>query len=298
MLWPMKNPTITPGGSTGYTFSLFPGGNMGGDSGPDAGTSQSTSESHSGQKFANNDLASSLANVLGGVAGDSATSFMDYLKNPVDSPLFQSQLGALLNSLRPSEANARQSLADTFRAAGGLRSGAYGNSAGSLENDILGNREKTAANLLGQSFGPMTQAMLGAMGQINPLLQALKMSYSDSESQSTGTNPLHSPVMTGPTGISGGGGGGGFSGFAGPVGVNPGQSSYYGSMGTPGTNFSGGMSMTPDLSNGPTGMGWGGTPDYYQDSDYGNPSGGMLGSTGDYGIFDQGFGAYADPMEY
>ena len=259
-----------------------------GDTGPAAGSSSSssTSKSTAGQKFAMPDLVSQLANLLGGVGQQAGGGLMDYLSNPVASPLFQNQLGALLNSLRPSEAQSRQALTDQFRAAGGLRSGAYGNAAGSLENDILGNREKTAANLLGQSFGPMTQALLGAIGQMNPLIQGLKMNYSDSSSNSQsqsagGQGQAPMSVSYGPSSI----GQGGYGPLNTGSGINT-SSPFTGRI-SAGQSTNPGAQITPDLSL----LDWGSTPDYY------NPTPGtsndFLGGGQQGGGFDWG-----DPISY
>ena len=135
---------------------------------------RASSSTYMSQPDVTNPLAASLAGLQQSLAGQ----YQGLLQNPTASPLFQGQLGPLLKSLIPSEDRARQSLTDTFRSAGGLRSGAYGRSATQLEGDILGRREETAGKLLGQAFPQLMQALQNPMGQITSLIDALKLSQS------------------------------------------------------------------------------------------------------------------------
>ena len=133
---------------------------------------RASSSTYMSQPDVTNPLAASLAGLQQNLAGQ----YQGLLQNPTASPLFQGQLGPLLKSLIPSEDRARQSLTDTFRSAGGLRSGAYGRSATQLEGDILGRREETAGKLLGQAFPQLMQALQNPMSQISSLIDALKLS--------------------------------------------------------------------------------------------------------------------------
>jgi hypothetical protein len=151
---------------------------------------RSSQQIYMSQPGVTNPLAAALAGLQQSLAGQ----YQGLLQNPTASPLFQGQLGPLLQSMQPSEERARTSLTDTFRAAGGLRSGAYGNSAVQLEGDILGRREEAAGKLLGQAFPQLMQALQNPLGQVSSLIDALKLSQ--------GQGAL----------TSSGGGGGGFSG--------------------------------------------------------------------------------------
>jgi len=123
---------------------------------------------------------------LGNLQTQLAGQYQGLLQDPTSSPLYQGQLGGLLKSLLPSEDRARTNLTDTFRATGGLRSGAYGREAGNLENDILGQREQTAQRLLGQVFPQLMQALQQPMGQIPSLIDALKLSQSQGAANYSG----------------------------------------------------------------------------------------------------------------
>lgn len=153
--------------------------------------SNQQSTSTSGQSFADPGLVGALSQGIGGAAQGAAGQYAGFLADPVSHPLFQGQLQALLQSLVPSENSARQGLTDQFRAAGGLRSGAYGNAGATLEGNILGNRQTEAGKLLGQAFPQIVQALLGSMGQGNQLIDALKMNQQSSQStgSSSGTTP-------------------------------------------------------------------------------------------------------------
>ena len=142
-------------------------------------TSSSIGQTYMSQPGITDPIASALANLQQNLAGQ----YQGLLQNPTASPLFQGQLGPLLQSLIPSEDRARQSLTDTFRAAGGLRSGAYGQSASRLEGDILGNRQEAAGKLLGQAFPQLMQALQNPLSQVTSLIDALKLQQSQSQSQ-------------------------------------------------------------------------------------------------------------------
>lgn len=168
----------------GFSSSFYGDGE---DRTTDARSSQSTF-------YSDPAIAQSLAQSLSGLQQGLAGQYQGLLQNPTASPLYQGQLQGLLQSLLPSEARARTGLTDTFRAAGGLRSGAYGTSAAQLEGDILGRRQETAGRLLGQTFPQLMQALQNPLGQVSSLIDALKLSQAQGARTTTG-----------------GGGGGGFS---------------------------------------------------------------------------------------
>jgi hypothetical protein len=146
---------------------------------------QSTATSSGGQYFFDPRLAQDLSSALGGLQQSLIPQYQSFISNPTAHPLYQNQLSGLLASLAPSEAQARQGLTDTFRAAGGLRSGAYGYGASNLEGNLMANRQELASKLLGQVFPQVTQSLQQPMSQISALLQALQLSQQQSQSQST-----------------------------------------------------------------------------------------------------------------
>lgn len=151
--------------------------------------------------FGSNPIADPLAEL-----GKQATNqYMGFVQDPTAHPLFQSQIGGLLQSLIPSENRARTGLTDMFRSAGGLRSGSYGREATQLEDSLMQRRSQTAAQLLGQMFPQMVQALNNPIAQIPNLLQALKLSQSSGSSQGSSTDPQ---------------GGGSYGGGGGSYGLN------------------------------------------------------------------------------
>jgi len=240
------------------------------------GSSTSTSTSTSGTFFQDPSQINALAALLSHLANFSSNNYESYLSNPVASPLFQNQLGPLLAALVPSEDRARQQLTDQFRAAGGLRSGAYGNSAQMLEGQILGERQKTAGNLLGQSFGPMMNAILAPLSQIAPLINALKMNNSTSTSNQV--SQQFDPSLSGGGGRAGGSIGATpyYDSLMNPGIINPSPGGGYSSVnaGNSGAGYGGsGPYISPDLSN----WDWGSTPDYYNEPSY-SSTGSDIGS--------------------
>lgn len=106
-------------------------------------------------------------------------SFQDILSKGVQSPLLQTILGPALAALAPGEARARTALTDTFRAAGGLRSGAFGREASSLEGDLLGRRGQLISQILSSFLPQVTQGLQNEARQSflpsEQLLQALNI---------------------------------------------------------------------------------------------------------------------------
>ena len=96
--------------------------NLGGFYDPSAAVQEGRASSQT--QFSDPALVQSLSQALSGLQTNLTGQYQGLLQNPTASPLFQGQLGPLLQSLIPSENRARTSLTDTFRAAGGLRSGA------------------------------------------------------------------------------------------------------------------------------------------------------------------------------
>jgi len=161
-------------------------------------TQQSTSTSSgqassAGGSYFPTDI-STLLESLTNPAAFAGANYANFLSNPAASPLFQAQLGPLMQSMNQYGVDARNSLTDQFRAAGGLRSGAYANAIPRLEGDLVAKRGAAFGNLLGQVFQQMTQALQAPMNQVPNLLNALKLtqqssqSTQNSNSQSTGSS--------------------------------------------------------------------------------------------------------------
>lgn len=170
-----------------------------------AGTSTQRSQAtSSGGSYFGNDITSLLQS-LQGPASFAGANYANYLSNPTASPLFQAQLGPLMQSLVPAENRARTALTDQFRAAGGLRSGAYGREGTMLEGELMGRRQQAAGNLLGQSFGQMTQALNSPLNQVSSLINALKLNQQSSQSSSSGGSNVTDPVQQQSSGSQGSG---------------------------------------------------------------------------------------------
>ena len=148
--------------------------------------SQQEGRSSSQTYYSDPALVSNISNALSGLQQNLTGQYQGLLQDPTASPLFQGQLGPLLQSLVPSEDRARQNLTDTFRAAGGLRGGAYARAIPQLEGEILGQRQQAAGRLLGQAFPQLMQALQQPMSQIAPLINALTLSQQQGAISRTG----------------------------------------------------------------------------------------------------------------
>jgi hypothetical protein len=226
-------------------------------------TGGGTTDARSSQQSYYSDpaLASNLAQSLGGLQQNLAGQYQGLLQDPTASPLYQGQLQGLLHSLLPSETQARTSLADTFRNAGGLRSGAYGSSASQLEGDILGRRQDTAAKLLGQAFPQLMQALQNPLGQVSSLINALKLSQGQGARTTTGGSSsgwdqigpslgLQTPMSSGGMSLSGQSP---YGGGSASVGVN--SSPYGGSVtgGAPAASNAGSYDLLSRILGGGSG---------------------------------------------
>lgn len=112
-----------------------------------------------------------LMSLLGG--GKGSGDIMDFLKQGSQSPLLKEILKATLTALVPGEQQARQSLTDQFRSAGGLRSGAYGREGTLLEGELAGKRGLATAGVMGSTLGPILSALMGQQGQQFDLIKML-----------------------------------------------------------------------------------------------------------------------------
>ena len=138
--------------------------------------------------------------------------FQKILSEGLSGSLIQSLIEPVLRALVPQEEQARQSLTDTFRKAGGIAPGstAFGAGAGKLEGQIQANRGATIADLIRQSLGDIIQGSAleqksaeTGTNQLTRLLQSLPL----------GQESVISQILTG-----GGGGGSGSSGSGGSTG--------------------------------------------------------------------------------
>lgn len=163
--------------------------------GMNAGTQVSTGQSST--YFQNPELAKALAALLGNQAQQAGADYMDFVKNPASNPIFQSALGGLLDSLAPSENNARVALADQFRAAGNTASSTFADKAMGLETELLRNRQLMSSDLLTKLFPQVTEALYRPMGQIPQLLDAQKLQQATQQSKSVYGGVTRDPKNTG-----------------------------------------------------------------------------------------------------
>lgn len=131
-------------------------------------------KSQSKTTFLNQGLLQNLMKMLGGVMGQTAGGYANFVNDPTSSPAFQNSLSGLLAALAPQEANSRNALTDQFRASGGLRGSAFGQSASNLEGDIMRNQQVTASDLLAKMYPEIANAMFAPMGQLASILSGAK----------------------------------------------------------------------------------------------------------------------------
>ena len=187
---PNVQPTVvTPTQLSGPMTTAFTGGSTSTTSGGAAGSQQSSQQtSQSGSYFSNPALVDSMARQFAGLYENVIPTYNDFMQDPVNSNVFQTQLKSLLHSLAPGEADARDQLTDRFRAAGGLRSGMHGVAGARLEGDIIGRRQNAAGTLLGQTIQQMSQLLGLPLSQMAPLIQALELQQSSSQGTSQGSS--------------------------------------------------------------------------------------------------------------
>jgi hypothetical protein len=163
--------------------------------GPGQQASETSQESSSATQFQDPALAKALSMLLGGQANEAAGSYMDFVKNPADNPIFKSAL-----QLAPSEDAGRMNLADTFRAAGNTASSTFADKAIGLESEFMRNRQGLASDLLTQLFPQVTEALYRPMQQIPQLLDATKLAQSQSKGSSSSAGLANKPLTTGGAG--------------------------------------------------------------------------------------------------
>lgn len=229
--------------------------------------SSSQQTSQSGSYFSNPALVDSMARNFAGLYENVVPTYNEFMQDPVNSNLFQTQLKSLLASLAPGEQDSRNQLTDRFRAAGGLRSGAHAVGGARLEGDIIGRRQNAAGTLLGQTIQQMSQLLGLPLSQMAPLIQALELQQSSSQgtSQSTGSRDPTTQSQSASR-SSGGGGSGGAGGSRGSGGS--GGSGGGGGGGEPpydDTTFNGGGGEGEWNYYGPSGGGGGGGGDDFND---------------------------------
>lgn len=185
-------------GSLGRSPSLgIPGSGTGAAGQGGQSTNQSTqgSQQQSGQYFQNPGMVNQISGAMANPISQAAGGYMDFINNPTAHPYFQNALQGLLGALAPGENASRLNLMDMFRSAGNTASSTFADKAIGLEGEFQRNRGQIGANVLGQMFPQISQAMFNPMSQSADLMNALKMSqssggsYGQSSSQSTSPTP-------------------------------------------------------------------------------------------------------------
>ena len=179
----------------------------------------------------------------------------EFIDQGIASPLLQAILLPILQNLIPGERQARTSLTDRFRAAGGAdKSSAYGAGMVNLEGELAAKRAGAVSTATSQMLGPILQALLGEQAQdlqaqelefkpasiLAQILSALRPSTATANVSSGSSDPWG----TSSRGGGGGGSGGGGRSAGGGGGIDPVTGRQYG--------FERGMVMPPGMSSRPT----------------------------------------------
>ena len=127
----------------------------------------------------NPNLANTIAEANAAHGATGSQGVQDLLANPTANTGFQATLAGLLQSLKGSEAEGRQALADQFKAAGAEQSGAMGTSFANLEDKYNQSHIAAAGEAL-RSFLPSAVAGYGEQAKLGgpSLLEALKTGQS------------------------------------------------------------------------------------------------------------------------
>lgn len=155
---------------------------------------QSTSSGKSKTTFLNQNMLQQLMQMFSGMLGGAGGGYANFVNDPTSSSAFQNSLSGLLAALAPGEQNSRNALTDQFRASGGLRGSAYGQSASNLEGDIMRNQQITASDLLAKMYPQIASAMFAPMSQLANVMSASKGTTSTQESQSGPATPTNGGI--------------------------------------------------------------------------------------------------------
>lgn len=148
---------------------------------------QGSAKSSSKTTFLDKGLLQSLMKMFGGMMGQTSGGYANFVNDPTSSPAFQNSLSGLLAALQPQETASRNALTDQFRASGGLRGSAFGQSASNLEGDIMRNQQVTASDLLAKMYPEIANAMFAPMGQLASLLSGAKGTTSEGAASGSGS---------------------------------------------------------------------------------------------------------------
>ena len=170
----MENPFFF-GTKNANTFNQ---GGFGGTGG--SGSSQSYANTYLDPK-----MVKGLAKTLGGTAEGASSSYLPFIQDPTSHPLFQKQLSGLLQSLQPQEDASRRNTLDMLRASGMSNSSTGANAINNNESQIRSEQQRLGANVLGQSFSQIVQALMGPQAMIPNLINALKLNYGTGQSNAT-----------------------------------------------------------------------------------------------------------------
>lgn len=147
---------------------------------------QSTSSSST--NYSNQNLAQALAG--SGAANTQAASanLMDLLGDPTANSAYQTTLQGMLADLQPSIEQGYSDLSDMFRKAGAMQSGAYGTSLSNYAAGVQRNQAGLAADAMKAVLPSLVSGYSGLATQTPSLMEALKVSQSNSASQAYDPN--------------------------------------------------------------------------------------------------------------
>ena len=157
------------------TFSFLPK--------PKGAVAPGSSTSTSATTYSNPTLANTLANQGASNVTNASGSLLDYLGNPTNSSAYKTTLSGMLADLQPSINEGYQNLSDQFRKAGAQQSGAYGTALSQYATGVERNQAGLAADALKATMAPTIQGYSGLAQQAPSLIDALKLSQSNSASQ-------------------------------------------------------------------------------------------------------------------
>jgi len=146
------------------------------------------SKSSSATTYADPTLASTIAQ---GGAANTATaskSLLDLLGDPTASSAYQTTLKGMLADMQPSIDQGYSDLSDAFRKAGAQQSGAYGSSLAQYASGVERNQLGAAADAMKAILPSLVSGYSGMATQTPSLMEALKVSQSNSASQAYDPN--------------------------------------------------------------------------------------------------------------
>jgi hypothetical protein len=153
-----------------------------------------------------------LYNQTRGLIPTGLDSLQSLIQGGMSSPLLAQIIQGALGRLAPAEAQSRQAVTDAARAAGSLRSTAYGQSVANNENNILTNRSGLVSDMISKTLGTLVPG----------LLQEQKNSFMPSQSYMDLLKLIRPDVVANRGAISGSGSG---SNSLGPSIFDPGYDS-------------------------------------------------------------------------